>query len=188
MVLDLIRKTARLEGEDCEPDPAEWFRQKYDKEPDYSKLLDEIAKTQTERQQLLRGYFEPNEEERTEGLKLPGVAHKAIARLVAAGYLRVIVTTNFDRLIEKALDDLGVAPTIISTVDQVEGALPLAHSGATVIKLHGDYLDTRIRNTETELAAYDSALDKLLDRVFDEYGLIRLRLVCGMGYSAPRSD
>lgn len=175
VVLDLTRKVAKLEGEDCEPDPAEWFRQKYQTEPDYSKLLDEIAKTPTERQQLLRGYFEPTDDERSQTLKVPNAAHKAIAQLVAAGYLRVIITTNFDRLIEKALDEVGIAPTIISTADQISGAVPLAHSGVTIIKLHGDYLDTRIKNTEPELAAYDIALDKLLDRVLDEYGLI----VCG---------
>lgn len=175
VVLDLIRKTAKLEGEDCEPDPVEWFRQKHHTEPDYSKLLDEIAKTPAERQQLLRGYFEPTEDEQAQALKAPSAAHKAIAHLVSAGYLRVIITTNFDRLIEKALNDVGVAPTVISTADQIAGALPLTHSGATVIKLHGDYLDTRIKNTDTELAAYDVALDKLLDRVFDEYGLI----ICG---------
>lgn len=172
VVLDLIRKIAKLEGEDCEPDPADWFRTKHGAEPDYGRLLDGIAKTPAERQQLLRGYFEPSEEERGQGLKLPSAAHKAIAQLVAAGYLRVIVTTNFDRLIEKALEEVGVAPTVISTTDQLAGALPLAHSGVTVIKLHGDYLDTRIKNTEPELAAYDKALDGMLDRIFDEYGLI----------------
>ena len=172
VVLDLVRKVAKIEGEDCEPNPADWFKKKYGKEPDYSKLLDEIAKTPAERQQLLRGYFEPTEEERSQGLKLPSAAHKAIAQLVAGGYLRVIITTNFDRLMEKALEEIGVAPTVISTTDQLAGSLPLAHSGATVIKLHGDYLDTRIKNTELELAAYDKAPDVLLDRIFDEYGLI----------------
>ena len=172
VVLDLIRKVAKLEGEDCEADPADWFRKKHGTEPDYSKLLDGIAKTPSERQQLLRGYFEPTEDERSQALKLPSAAHKAIAQLVAAGYLRVIVTTNFDRLMEKAIEDVGVTPTVISTTDQLSGALPLAHSGATVIKLHGDYLDTRIKNTELELAAYDKAWDLMLDRIFDEYGLI----------------
>jgi len=172
VVLDLIRKVAKLEGEDCEPDPADWFRKKHGAEPDYSKLLDGIAKTPAERQQLLRGYFEPTEEERDQGLKLPSAAHKAIAQLVAAGYLRVIITTNFDRLMEKALEEIGVAPTVISTKDQLTGALPLAHSGATIVKLHGDYLDTRIRNTESELAEYDKVLEGLLDRILDEYGLI----------------
>ena len=172
VALDLIRKVAKLEREDCEPNPADWFRKKYGVEPDYSKLLDEIAKTSAERQQLLRGYFEPTEDERSQGLKLPSVAHKAIAQLVTAGYLRVIVTTNFDRLMEKALEEVGIAPTVISTSDQLLGALPLAHSGVTVIKLHGDYLDTRIKNTEHELATYDKAFDGMLDRIFDEYGLI----------------
>ena len=175
VVLDLIRKVAKLEGEDCDPDPAGWYKKKYGAEPDYSQLLDGIAKTSAERQQLLRGYFEPTEDERNQGLKLPSTAHKAIAQLVVAGYLRVIITTNFDRLMEKALEEIGVAPTVISTTDQLVGALPLVHSGATVIKLHGDYLDTRIKNTELELAAYDRTLDGLLDRIFDEYGLI----VCG---------
>jgi hypothetical protein len=172
VVLDLVRKVAKLEGDECEPDPADWFRKKHEAEPDYSKLLDGISKTPSERQQLLRGYFEPTQEERGHGLKLPSAAHNAIAQLVATGYLRVIITTNFDRLMEKALEQVGVAPTVISTTDQLAGALPLAHSGATVIKLHGDYLDTRIKNTELELAAYDKALDGLLDRIFDEYGLI----------------
>jgi len=172
VVIDLIRKVAKLEGEDCEPDPVAWFRKKHNTEPDYGKLLDVIAKTPTERQQLLRGYFEPSDDERKQGLKTPSAAHKVIARLVASGYVRIIVTTNFDRLTEKALEEVGITPTIISTADQIAGALPLAHSGVTIIKLHGDYLDTRIRNTEAELAGYDPTFDRLLDRIFDEYGLI----------------
>lgn len=52
------------------------------------------------------------------------------------------------------------------------GAVPLVHSRCYVIKLHGDYLDTRIRNTESELATYSPQLNQLLDRIFDEYGLI----------------
>lgn len=175
VVLDLIRKIAKLEGENCEPDPEAWFRQRHGVEPDYSRLLDDIAKTQADRQQLLRSYFEPTQDERAQGLKVPSAAHKAIAQLVVWGYVRVILTTNFDRLIEKALEEADVRPAVVSTPDQVAGMLPLAHSGATVIKVNGDYLDTRIRNTPAELAAYDPALDKLLDQVFDEYGLI----ICG---------
>lgn len=175
VVVDLIRKVAKLIGEDCEPDPVAWFKIKYKADPNYSKLLDEIAKTSAERQQLLREYFEPNDDERSRGIKLPSTAHKAIAKIVAAGYVRVILTTNFDRLMEEALEEIGISPTVISTPDQVAGSLPLAHSGVTIIKLHGDYLDTRIKNTELELSAYDPVLVALVDRVVDEYGLV----VCG---------
>jgi hypothetical protein len=43
------------------------------------------------------------------------------------------------------------------------------------VKLNGDYLDTRIKNTPEELSGYHPSIDRLLDRVLDEYGLI----VCG---------
>jgi hypothetical protein len=172
IVLDLVRKLARLLGEDCEPSPDQWYRTKYGEEPDYSKLLNEIAKSPAERQQLLRSYFEPSEEEREQGLKAPTAAHRAIAEMVSQGYIKVILTTNFDRLMEKALEEVGVAPTVISSSDHIRGTLPLVHTKCTLIKINGDYLDTRIKNTPAELAAYDELWSGLLDRVFDEYGLV----------------
>jgi hypothetical protein len=175
VTLDLVRKLAHLEGEDCEPEPVNWYIRKFGEEPDYSKLLHQLAHSQADRSQLLRSYFEPDEDERQRGAKLPTAAHKSIAQLVAGGLIRVIITTNFDRLLERALEEVGVTPFIISTPDAAEGAIPLVHSRCTIIKLHGDYLDTRIKNTPTELAAYDKRINRLLDQVFDEYGLI----ICG---------
>lgn len=172
VVLDLVRKLAAAQGADCEPDPATWFQAQYGEEPGYSRLLDTLANTPAERAQILRAYFEPAEDERRDGAKSPTKAHRAIARLVSSGHIRVILTTNFDRLMERALEEVGVAPTVISTPDQVEGAVPLAHMKCCVVKLHGDYLDTRILNTPEELASYAPQVDKLLDQVFDEYGLV----------------
>ena len=45
VTLDLIRKLAAIEEQDCEPDPAAWYFQKFGKEPDYSDLLAELALT-----------------------------------------------------------------------------------------------------------------------------------------------
>ncbi len=175
ITLDLIRKLAQLCDETCDPDPELWYRNKFEKEADYSGLLDELAKTPAERQQLLRGYWEPNEREREEGEKQPTAAHRAIAALAARRFIRVILTTNFDRLLETALNDAGVVPTVLSSPDQVQGALPLIHTQCCVFKVHGDYLDIRIRNTPAELDGYPPEFDQLLDRIFDEFGLI----VCG---------
>ena len=175
IVLDLIRKLAHVKGETCEPDPEAWYRTAFGSDPDYSEILDAITKSSVERMQLLRSYFEPSEAEREEGRKQPTPAHRAIAELVAKGYIRVVVTTNFDRLLEQALVDRGVQPVVISTSDAAIGALPLAHSRCTVIKVNGDYLDSRLKNTLNELSRYDEPIDRLLDRVFDEYGLV----VCG---------
>ena len=175
VVKDLIGKLAATTGEVSIADPEQWYVEKYQESPDYSKLLDHLARTQTERQQLLRPYFEPNAQEQEEGLKQPTAAHKAIAWLIARGFIKVIVTTNFDRLIEKALEAEGITPTVLSTPEQMHGSLPLVHIDCCVLKVHGDYMDPMIRNTETELDGYPLQLDELLDRVFDEYGLI----VCG---------
>lgn len=175
VTLDLVRKLATVHGESSEISPENWYAGKFGKAPDYSDLLDALVKTPAERQQLLRRYWEVTEQERDEGAKRPTEAHQSIASLVAQGFVRVIITTNFDRLMETALADVGIVPTILSTPDQVHGALPLIHTHCCLFKIHGDYLDTRIRNTPEELAAYPTEFDVLLDRIFDEFGLI----VCG---------
>ena len=76
---------------------------------------------------------------------------------------------------ETALADVGVTPTVLGTTDQVHGALPLIHTKCSVVKVHGDYLDTRIRNTPSELSSYPAEFDALLDRILDEFGLV----ICG---------
>jgi hypothetical protein len=175
VVLDLIERVAQLSDADTAGDPVAWFRERYEREPDYSVLLEALAGEPAERQRLLRAYFEPDDDDREQGRKMPTAAHRAIAELVRDGAIRVIVTTNFDRLLERALEDVGIVPTVLATADAVEGAMPLAHTQCTIVKVHGDYLDARIRNTPAELASYDERIDGILDRIFDEYGLI----VCG---------
>ncbi len=175
VTLDLIRKLAIAQGADCKGDPASWYTTTFGSEPDYSDLLKQLGRSPEERNRLLKGYFEPTDDEREQGWKQPTQAHRAIAQLVSGGYVRVILTTNFDRLLERAIEDAGIIPTVISTTEAIAGSLPLIHEKCCVIKLHGDYLDMRIKNTSAELSKYDRGLNQLLDRVFDEFGLI----VCG---------
>ncbi|WP_162924602.1 SIR2 family protein [Rubrobacter indicoceani] len=174
VTLDLVRKLAAAEGQDTD-DPETWYRERFDQAPNYSEVVNALAPTRDERRALLQGYFEPNEHEREEGKKVPTDAHRAVARLCAEGHVRVILTTNFDRLLERALEAENVSPVVIDTPDAVEGAPPLQHSGCTVVKIHGDYLDTRIKNTPEELKEYDPRVNTLLERIFDEYGLV----ICG---------
>ena len=175
MTVDLIRRLAVLQGQDPGDDPVSWYRERSGGEPDYSDVLAELAPSQGDRRNLLASYFEPTEQERDEGLKVPTKAHHAIAQLVADGFVKVIVTTNFDRLLEAALTNAGAEPSVVSSPSSAAGVLPITHSPCTIIKVHGDYLSPDLKNTHEELASYDSAIDRLLDEVFDQYGLI----VCG---------
>jgi hypothetical protein len=172
IVVNLINRLAAAAGVDIPSDPAAWYAEAFGEEPDYSKIIMRVARTREQRAQVLRQFFEPSPEEHEDGLKQPTAAHHAIAKLVARGYVRVIVTTNFDRLIERALELAGVAPAIITSSDQVRSMIPLQHSAPVVFKIHGDYFDTRIRNVTDELAKYDRDTTRLIDRIVAEYGLI----------------
>ena len=175
IVEDLIRRVAAAEGDQEISEPKAWYLAKYGQEPDYSSLLERLGVTRAERAKLLQGYFEPTDAEREEGLKVPTAAHKAIARLVRAGWIKVLATTNFDRLIELSLAEEGVQANVVSSPDNIAGLPPLHLNACTLIKANGDYLDTRIRNTSAELSRYDVPMTDLLRRVCQEYGLV----VCG---------
>ncbi|WP_344343627.1 SIR2 family protein [Kitasatospora putterlickiae] len=181
IVVDLVAKVAAVH----EPDdpqagvraaaaPETWWEETFGEPLGYSTLLEHAAPTPAARQALLAGYFVPEDgEEATD--KAPTAAHRAIARMVKRGSFRVILTTNFDRLMERALAEVGIFPQVVNRPDQIDAIKPLAHSQVTIVKLHGDYADLDQRNTPTELETYPEAQQKLLERVLDEYGLV----VCG---------
>jgi hypothetical protein len=171
MVQLLIRELAVVDRSPAEGDLAQWFRQRFGEEPTYSRLVERLGLTAAERQALIRRLLDDDGAHPRQ----PSPAHRSLARLVRGGWVRVIVTTNFDRLIEEALVAEGVYPTVLPTPESVAGALPLVHAGPVVLKLHGDQSDPTILNTDVELETYEPAVDRLLDQVFDEYGLI----VCG---------
>ncbi|MBM7460754.1 SIR2 family protein [Rhodococcus coprophilus] len=177
---ELATRKAALERNQDDPGPQfnveQWWAETYpDLELGYSAVLGSSGLTQADRRKLLEKFFTPTDEDLAAGRKLPAPAHEAIARLVKRGTVRVIVTTNFDDLIEKALNAIGVPYQVISSPEEIAGSEPLVHSACTVIKVHGDFKRINVLNTEEELKAYHEDLDGLLDQVFDDYGL----LTCG---------
>lgn len=182
VVKELVRRVAAAATPDdaeaqrlAEADPEAWWSQHGEGNLGYASLLEALAPTAPARQGLLADFFEPTDTERDEGVKVPSRAHHAVAQLVKRGLVRVILTTNFDRLMEQALEAAGVSPQVIARPEAVNGMAPLAHADATVVKLHGDYKDLGTRNTPEELATYPEEWTTLLGQVFDEYGLV----VCG---------
>ena len=178
IVCDLIECLANSQCVDTEGDPIGWYRRHEGHEPDYRTLLATAAPSPADRRNLLSKYFEPRGG-RDGGGPAPTRAHRAIARLIADGFVSVIVTTNFDRLLETALTDAGIHPQVIHNAATAEGAEALQHCPCTIIKVNGDYVSSDLRNTVEELDSFESAISALLSRVFGEYGLI----VCGWSAS-----
>ena len=168
---ELVRRVARDHRVDIDETglkPEEWWAQQGYGELSYSNLVEGLASTELARRDLLRGFFEPTPDNAIE----PTPAHRSLAQLCAMGLVKVIITTNFDPLIERALADENLSPQVISSESQVHGMRPLHHAPLTVIKVHGDYALPELKNTDLELSNFGPAMNELLDEVFDRFGLI----------------
>lgn len=172
---DLIRRVEEPSGAKVDGSWSTYYEEKYKKEPNYSELLEKLARTPSERRAIIEQYIEPTDQDRDNGQKLPTQAHRNIAKLVQQGYIEVIITTNFDRLLEAALNEKGIEPTVVSKASDIDGAGPFQHSSCYILKLHGDYRDKNILNTDDELSKYPRKTNTILNRILNEYGLI----VCG---------
>ncbi|GAA3312029.1 SIR2 family protein [Arthrobacter ramosus] len=172
---DLLSQLAVVKDATCATDDERmaWYRNEYAQEPTYERVLEHLAPLPHDRQSLLRGYFEATPDEKEEGKKQPTAAHHAIARLVAAGAINVVITLNFDNLMEAALREQSVTPVVIRGQNDLAGLPPLHTGKPVVVHLHGDYLaPEEMRNTESELDRYTPEADAFLDRIAQDYGLL----------------
>lgn len=170
---DLVRKVALAEGvseDELGDAPERWWVNQGRSDPRYDALLEAVAPSTAARQALLRHYFDPPPGEG--GPIVPTHAHRALANFCATGRVRLVLTTNVDRLLKRALEDAGAAPQVISTPADIKGMIPLPHARTTIVKLSGDYTRLDMRNTAAELGEYPARLRKVVQRALDEYGLL----------------
>lgn len=171
----LIRCLPDFPTDESKTDPFLWFKNKFGRDASYTDLLKTLFPKPIERRGCLARFIEPSKEDEEKGLKKPTVAHRSIARMMKEEFVRIVVTTNFDGLLEQALAEENVTADVIYNPNHVLGSRPLSHPRPIIIKVHGDYRDSRILNTEDELNRYSPPMKSLLKRVFNEFGVV----VCG---------
>ena len=71
------------------------------------------------RREYLAGFFETAE---------PGSTHESLAQLAEDGLVRVFITTNFDRLLQHALQARGIEPVVIASDADMAAAMPREHA------------------------------------------------------------
>jgi hypothetical protein len=92
----------------------------------------------------------------------PSYGHLALAALLATDKIRVVWTTNFDRMVEDAaipaLKSSG--RLVVASLDAPYRALEAINEGRWPIlgKIHGDFQSRRLKNTTEELRAQDEEL------------------------------
>ncbi|MFC4588721.1 SIR2 family protein [Sphaerisporangium corydalis] len=178
---DLLESVARQRGEDPGSDPVAWYLRSVGGFPDYFGMVGDGTDA------LPEAIFDQ---------PAPTPAHRAIARMTAAGLVGPILTTNLDRLLEKALReqalpfelayDLNTLTRILNNLrpppdgpERIDDQSAQTVHKVVVLKLHGDYRDIGIRHTALGDHIYHGVIDDLLDRLFAEFDL----LVCGWSAS-----
>jgi SIR2-like domain len=142
---------------------ADWLIQTGRAGLNYSGILELLAPAQEDRRAYLAGFFEGRE---------PGEAHRRLADLAARRLIRVFITTNFDRLLEHALQEVGLEPVVVTSDADLSRAPAREHVPCYVLKPHGDYLQQTIRNTVAELAELERGVAGELRSIIDRSGLV----------------
>lgn len=169
VMADLIGRVAAAKGANVDQAHREtWWVNTYGESPRYSSVLAELAPSPLARRNLLKPYFEPPDPELPN--EFLSLTHDAIARLVAKGKVRCIITTNFDRLFEHAFERWHVHARIITNVDR--DGIAIFDTTPVVFKVNGDYLDLATRNTEAELRDYSVETRDILRMIIANSGLI----------------
>lgn len=110
----------------------------------------------------------------------PSYGHRVLASLVATGQANCIFTTNFDPLVENAVAvarDLATGsprPLTVASIDSADRALRcVAESDWPLLgKLHGDFKESRLKNTSDELQHQDASLRAAVVECAHRFGLI----------------
>jgi hypothetical protein len=106
----------------------------------------------------------------------PAYGHHILAALMKAGNVRLVWTTNFDRLVEDAAATTfgSTSALTVSTIDSSSVALRALNEGSWPVlgKLHGDFQSVALKNTTEELKSQESALRAALVESCKRFGLI----------------
>lgn len=105
--------------------------------------------------------------------------HAALAVLAEHGRLRAVVTTNFDRLLERALDARGVAHRVFASAesfDDLQQALQSADGPLPVIKAHGTVDDptTMVDTLAQRVAGRPKALEDAITSLLRSHACVVL--------------
>lgn len=139
---------------------------------DYSRAFELALPDEPSRHRYLRDKFAG---------KQPSYGQRILGALLSGGQTDLVVTTNFDELIEEAAANAytAVKPAdsprrlniaALGSRDRARGVLE-AESTPMLIKLHGDFRETSLKNLDSELVSQDEVLRQAVIDLSRRYGI-----------------
>ena len=146
---------------------------------------------------LIQGFFDDAEESKIENLysyyfelcypdsqiredfltsiikdKKPTIGHLCISALIQSKKIHTVWTTNFDDLVEKAINSTdGLSCSVISTKDS-NSVSGFRNDIPKIVKLHGDFRYDKLQNTNLELQKLEDSLHNQFVSNCQQKGLV----------------
>jgi hypothetical protein len=118
--------------------------------------------------------------QQTTGMRLT-YGHKVIGILMKNRFINIVFTTNFDKAFENTASSQfsKLEDWFTADIEGGENGMRFFQSGKRpiIVKLHGDYFSSKLKNTNKELQTQDQKLREILALAVNTKGL------CIMGYS-----
>jgi hypothetical protein len=128
-----------------------------DSPQEYSYYFERAFPSPTDRKEYLEALLS--------GMQL-SYGHKALGLLMKKGLVNLVFTTNFDKAFENTASQVfgNMEDWYKTDLDTADNGLQLFQSSKMplIVKLHGDYLSDRLKNTEAELQTQDDKLRHIL--------------------------
>lgn len=137
-----------------------WFR---DPESEYAEALLRAFSSDHERQRFFRELIVG---------KMPTLAHYYLASIIASGHCNLILTTNFDDLLEKALASLRLDDFNVITHANETEYVSTSPDLVTLVKLHGHYTYPQLSNLSEETRRLQRRLREYFQFLMRDHGLI----------------
>ncbi len=168
MIRDFKRRILKDECPDCFTTNAEkenWLTTQpwYDANNPYGSLFEHHEPKEIGRQRYI--------EKLIEGRK-PSAGYVMLANLLARGLVNTVITTNFDDLVYTACTTFTDIRPIVFAYGVLASEMRVTAPRPKILKLHGDFLYSKLRNTGEETRAQDPNMARQVLQVLNEYGLI----------------
>lgn len=130
---------------------------------EYCKLFEQFEPKEIGRQRYIESIIEGQE---------PSFGYVVLANLMASNYINTIITTNFDDLVYSACTSYTAIRPIVYAYGVLASEMRITAERPKILKLHGDYLYSPLKNTNTETAVQDANMARQLSQILSEYGLV----------------
>jgi Flp pilus assembly protein TadD len=160
------RLTARWRAEGAKGDFDAWLKSRAGWESeagDYSNLFEAWEPTQRGRARHIEALVARG---------TPSFGYLCLSQLLDQGYLDTVITTNFDDLAYEACARWSSFRPRVYAYGATGGPIRRQSGRPSIIKLHGDFLYSRLKNTSAELAEQDPNMKTQVGRLLDDYELM----------------